>query len=100
MKKSWKIVIISLCVLLFLQTCSSCSKKQELSFKEVETKNLVDSFENVISIKDSIIIRKDSIITKLETTLEQIEQSSEKTIKLLNENNKYIVNKLKEKNKE
>jgi hypothetical protein len=71
-----------------------------LNFKEIETKNLVDSFENVISIKDSIIIRKDSIITKLETTLEQIEQSSEKTIKLLNENNKYIVNKLKEKNKE
>lgn len=98
--KKLKILAIALASLLFLQTCNSCSKKQELNFKEVETKNLVDSFENVISIKDSILIKKDSIITKLGTTLEQIEQSSEKTIKLLNENNKYIVNKLKEKNKE
>lgn len=98
--KKIKIAVIVLSGLLFLQTCNSCSKKQELNFKEVEKKNLVDSFENVIYIRDSILVKKDSIITKLETTLEQIEQSSEKTIKLLNENNKYIVNKLKEKNKE
>ena len=97
MKKYGKIIIIVLAALLFLQTCSKCSSKQEHEFYKVEQKKVQDSLQEVVLIKDSLIVSKDLEIKELKTENESLEKSSDKTIKMLNDNNKYIIKKLKEK---
>lgn len=97
MKKYGKIIIIVLAALLFLQTCSKCSSKQEHEFYKVEQKKVQDSLQSLIKAKELEVVKKDSTIIELRSALEAVEKSSEKTIKMLNDNTKYIVNKLKEK---
>lgn len=94
------IIIITLAGLLFLQTCRGCSSKQERAFMEVEYKNTIDSLNNDLLTKDSIIKERDLEVMNLAATLEAVEKTSNKTIQVLSDNNKYVVRQLKDKNKE
>lgn len=97
-EKYYKIVIIALLAVVFLQTCKSCSHNQELAFLEVEVKNTVDSLHSVIKSKDSIIIVREGEIRELKAINGALESNSEKTIDMLNRQNKHLVNKVAEKN--
>lgn len=56
-EKYWKIIIVGLLVVIFLQCCSGCSRKQQIKFNDVQMEQVVDSFNNVINEKnDSIAI--------------------------------------------
>ncbi len=99
-KKYSTILIIALAGLLFLQTCRGCSSKQERAFIEVEYKNIIDSLNNGLIRKDSIIKERDLEVMNLRATLEAVEKTSNKTIQVLSDNNKYVVRQLKDKNKE
>lgn len=99
-KKYSTIIIIALAGLLFLQTCRGCSSKQERAFVEVKYKSIIDSLNQGLMCKDSIIKERDLEVVNLRSTLETFEKTSNKTIQVLSDNNKYIVRQLKDKNKE
>lgn len=99
-KKYSTILIIALAGLLFLQTCRGCSSKQERAFQDVKHKRVIDSLTACINGRDSIIKERDLEVMNLRATLEAVEKTSNKTIQVLSDNNKYVVRQLKSKNKE
>ena len=94
------VIIIALASLLFLQTCRGCSSKQERAFQDVKYKTVIDSLNACIISRDSIIKERDLEVMNLRATLEAVEKTSNKTIQVLSDNNKYVVRQLKDKNKE
>lgn len=94
------VIIITLAGLLFLQTCRGCSSKQERAFQDVKHRTVIDSLNACIIGRDSIIKERDLEVMNLRATLEAVEKTSNKTIQVLSDNNKYVVRQLKSKNKE
>ena len=83
-----------------LQTCKSCSKNQDIAFREVEYNSKIDSLTTVLHTKDSILAVRDAEVRELKAINGAIAETSTRTIDILNQQNKHLVNKVAEKNKE
>lgn len=99
-EKHYKVIIIALLAVLLLQTCKSCSKNQDMAFLEVEYNGKIDSLTTVLHTQDSILVVRDAEVRELKAINGAIAETSTRTIDILNQQNKHLVNKVAEKNKE
>ncbi len=99
-EKYYKVIIIALLAVVLLQTCKSCSKNQDIAFREAEYNGKIDSLTTVLHTKDSILAVRDAEVRELKAINGAIAETSTRTIDILNQQNKHLVNKVAEKNKE
>lgn len=92
------LILVFVLICLFLKTCSSCQRqKHETQFMVEEHYRIIDSLNAEIDSLYDNNLKKDSLLLQLQTYNDALEENSQKTIKMLNENNKYMINKLNEK---
>lgn len=98
--KYYKVIIIALVAVVLLQTCKQCSNNQDRAFREVEYNGKIDSLTTVLHTKDSVLAVRDAEVRELKAINGAISETSTRTIDILNQQNKHLVNKVAEKNKE
>ena len=86
--RRWSLgIIIALCVLFFLKSCQSCSRKQQILFYEKEIIETKDSLTQIIDDRDSIILLNEKKISNLEI---ELTRSKELIDILSTDKNQYI----------
>lgn len=106
-KKNYVYIIIVLVVLLMAKSCQSCTRKNTITWNEVNTKNTVDSLTEInATYKDSILFLNtrntilqnelDGCKVEVEKLKEQYNNINSINKSIQNTNNK-LINKLTEK---
>lgn len=76
LKDHTTIVISILLLIIFLQCCGSCSKKQKLAFKDTEIQFVEDSLNFIIKNQMDTIIYLNRQISHLEGTNSQLKDAN------------------------